>query len=170
MKASQIIQFCAKQEAKLDHHLFALKDDELTPEEGRSVLSDARNRTAAGAAVAGAAGLGGLALVTSKPVNNRLGGMRATVPGFTQRSPLAQRAIATGSVVKDALGPVPGQVAGAARTAVAGARRAGTRAVASYTNARNTAGMGVLSAGLRAGKKVVNPLIGGLKRIARIGA
>lgn len=161
MNPRRILQFCAAQEAKLDHHLFAREDEEQS-----NAPSTAQIVTKAGLAAA----LGGAALAHSPRVNNRLSGMRATVPGFAQRNSAAQRAIAAGSVAKEVGGAAIGATRSAAAGAVTGVTRAVGRAGSAYTNARSVAGLGVLPAAARAGKKAINPLLGGLKRIAKIGA
>jgi hypothetical protein len=65
--------------------------------------------------VAGAAAAG-------RKVQNRIGGMRATVPGFTQKSRAAQIGAAAGSVGRDFLDAAKG-VAQTARTKLGGLRR-----------------------------------------------
>jgi hypothetical protein len=82
-KDHRILQFCAAQEAKLDHHLFAREDEEES-----SAPSKAQIAVKAGAAAA----LGGAALAHAPSVNNRLSGMRATMPGFASKNRVAPTA------------------------------------------------------------------------------
>lgn len=80
-------------EQKLDSHLFR------TPEEEENKTSPVLKgvATAGGALYAGSALKRGL----SPLVADRRAGMRAMIPGFTQKSGLAQTVAATGTVLKD---------------------------------------------------------------------
>jgi hypothetical protein len=81
-----------------------------------------------------------------------------------------QRLIAAGSVMKDKSGIASGAVKSATAGAVTGVTRAIGRARSAYRTARSVARLGIGASTARAGKKIINPLLGGLKRIAGIGA
>lgn len=92
---SRVIAFCAKMEQKLDTHLFRQTDEE---EKGSVAGAVGKGvATAAGAAYGGSV----LKRALGPMVADRRSGMRAMIPGFTQRSGLGQTVAATGTVLRD---------------------------------------------------------------------
>lgn len=80
-------------ESKIDTHLFDKpEDDQVSP---RNIATTA--------ATAGAVGAGGFGLYKgAQAVQNRLGGLRSTVPGFLQKPQIAQIGSAVGDLAGDA--------------------------------------------------------------------
>jgi hypothetical protein len=127
---------------KLDTVLLRKRDDEMPA--GSTVGSAVKGAGAiAGGLYAGSAIRRGLAPL----VTDRKAGLRATVPGFTQKSGLSQTVAATGSVLKDK--PLA-SAANVGSTIAADARKAvdvfkGTAVGKGYVRAR-TQGAGLLGA------------------------
>ena len=93
-KHAHIITFCSQLEQKLDAHLFRSPEDEETGT-GSAIRK--------GVLTAGGAAYGGSVLkrALSPMVADRRSGMRAMIPGFTQKSGLGQTVAATGTVLRD---------------------------------------------------------------------
>jgi hypothetical protein len=97
MKSAQVIQFSADLEEILDTRLFRTRPDE-DPQSVDDAKSVKGAVLAGGLAVGGAVGANAAKrYANSAGVNDRLSGMRSTVPGFAQKSPGLQRAMATAS-------------------------------------------------------------------------
>ena len=137
----------AQLEAKCDVLLFGMyrgADGRFYNEQGQEVSGSGVGSAVAGTAAAGAIGAAGVA--SARAVNNRIGGLRATVDGFAGRSRLGQIGGAIGSLAGDAGAAVQ-------RTAVG----ATDRAAASYGAARKagySGGQAALAGLKRAGRSL----------------
>lgn len=158
MNHSTVIQFAAGLEEVLDTRLFRAR-----PEDERNSATPRETdplKIAAGAAGVGAVGVGGLVAkdavgkyANSAAVNDRLAGLRSTVPGFTQKTPGMQRTVATVSRAGS-------DIAGGVKTAATKiGKEAAYRGQGLY-NAAENAGIGAL--------RKAKPLARGL--LGRVGA
>ncbi len=103
MNKFAITQRCAQLERTLDVRLFARREDDDESHAGR---------TAAVIAGGGAVAAGGA--LAHRRISDRMGGMRASIPGFAMKSRPGQYASAAGDLAKD------GVVAGCAYASAAG--------------------------------------------------
>lgn len=153
MKHTRVIQFAAGIETILDERLFR-----SNPDDDRDSVNN--SKTVKGAALAGglavgaATGANGVRKYANGPaVADRMAGLRATVPGFTQKSPGMQKAVATVSRAGSEI------ASGIGSAAKAVGREAAYVGRGLYNSAEN-AGMGAL----RKAKPLAKNLLG------RIGA
>ncbi len=101
---STVLSRLAELESKLDAHLFGFY---RSPKDGQYYRQDGGEATAedyakAGVRTAGMVGGGVGAYKAAQAVGNRMSGMRATIPGFAQKSTVGQVAGAAGSLATDA--------------------------------------------------------------------